>query len=242
MSLENIPTMTPDETKNQGHTVLYKGPPGSGKTHNILSWPQPIVVAYFDKNLKTLRDAIDTGVKVTPYFCKNWKQFYDEFVPAVVNKEIDAKTIAVDSLSPLSILLQADVHPDIDKPVTIPQWGIILNRWVDVISILVDSTKHKDDTPGYNFVAAVHLKEKTTEKGDLIAIKPQIDGQFASILEQFFDWVLLCESMAVAQGNNPVTKKYQVRTIPPIRQHTCKGGKLPAICSGEYEALMEASK
>ncbi len=69
MSLEDIPTMTKDETDNQGHTVLYKGPAGSGKTHNILSWPQPIAVAYFDTNTLTLRQAMDDGVDVNQGVC-----------------------------------------------------------------------------------------------------------------------------------------------------------------------------
>ena len=242
MTLENIPTMTKDETQNQGHTVLYKGAAGTGKTHNILSWPQPIAVAYFDKNLKTLRDAMDAGVDVTPYFCKDYKQFYNEFVPAVVHHEIDAATIAVDTLSPLGIMIQNDVHPNIEKPVTIPEWGIILNRWLDIIGMLVNSTKHQEGKPGYNFVAAVHLKDITTDKGVLIRVVPQLSGAIHGMLEQYFDWVLLCEAKIKTKGNETPTKDFSVRTIPPTSYHTCKGGGLPLVCKGTYDELMKHSK
>ena len=241
MSLEDIPTMTKDETKNQGHTVLYKGVPGSGKTYNILSWPQPIVVAYFDENLLTLRQAMDSGVDVKPYFCKDWHQFYDEFVPAIVHREVEAKTIAIDTLDPLGIMIQRDIQGTKPK-FSQPDFGILLNRWIDVMSQLVSCTKHKDGKPGYNFVAAVHLKDITNEGGTLVRIAPQIMGTFRDILEQFFDWVLLCEAKAEVKGNSPPKKVFTVRSIPHTSHHTCKGGDLPAVCSGEYKELMKHSR
>ncbi len=240
MSLDEIPTMTPEETGNQGHCVLYKGVAGSGKTFNILSWPQPIAVAYFDKNLLTLRDHMDMGVDVKPYFCRNYDDFYNSFVPAVVHHEIDAKTIAVDTLDPFGIMMQRDIQGSKPK-FTQPDFGTLLNRWMDIMSQLVDATKHYDGKPGYNFIAAVHLKDVTNEAGTLMRIAPQIMGAFRDQLEQFFDWVLLCEGKISAKGNEPPKKVYTVRTVPHTAYHTCKGGKLPPICSGIYSELMKHS-
>lgn len=241
MSLENIPTMTPEQTSNQGHVVLYKGPAGSGKTHNINSWPQPIVTAYFDTNKRTLKKAMDAGVDIKPYFCKDWKQFHEEFVPAVVNREVNAKTIAVDTLDVLGVMLQRDIQGTRPK-FTQPDFGILLNRWMDVIGSLAHSTESYSDTPGYNFVAAVHLKDVTDSEGTLIKIAPQIMGTFRDTLEQYFDWVLLCESKLKRSGSGPAEKEFLVHTVPPSPKHTCKGGGLPAQCSGIYSELMKHDK
>ena len=240
MPLENIPTMTPEQIQDQGHTVLYKGPSGTGKTHNILSWPEPIVVAYFDSNLLTLRQAMARGVKVTPYFCENWQQFYNEFVPAVVHREFDAKTIAIDTIDPLGIMMQKDVQGSRPR-LTQADFGSILNRWIDVFGQLVDCTKHTNTHVGYNFVAAVHLKDVTNDGGTLVRITPQIMGAFKDILEQFFDWVLLCEAKARVVGTAAPVKEYTVRSISPNNYHNCKGGGLPAVCSGLYDELMKHS-
>ena len=225
--------------------MLYKGAAGTGKTHNIISWPQPIAVAYFDQNLKTLRDAMDSGIDVTPYFCKDWKQFYDEFVPAVVHHEIDAKTIAIDTLDPLGVMLQQDIQGTRPK-FTQPDFGLLLYRWIDVITQLVGSTKHYQGDanilPGYNFVAAVHLKNVTAQDGTLISVAPQLMGAFRDMLEQYFDWVLLCESKIKVSGKDAATKDFSVRTIPPTSYHTCKGGGLPLVCKGTYDELMKHSK
>ena len=241
MAIDNIPTMTAEETGNQGHCVLYKGPPGSGKTYNILSWPQPIAVAYFDQNKLTLREHMDAGVDVTPYFCKDYDQFYNDFVPAVVHRELDVKTVAVDTLDPLGIMMQRHIQGTRPK-FTQPDFGILLNRWMDIMSQLTGSTEQQDGKPGYNFVAAVHLKDVTNEAGTLVRVTPQIMGAFRDQLEQFFDWVLLCEAKATAKGNEPLKKSYTVRSIPHTSYHTCKGGNLPAITSGIYSDLMVASK
>lgn len=241
MALENIATMAKENIDNQGHTVLYKGNAGTGKTHNILSWPGPIAVAYFDSNLLTLRQAMKSGVDVTPYFCKDWNQFANEFVPAVVNREIDAKTIAIDTIDPLGIKMQQDIQGSRPR-LTQADFGTILNRWIDTFGQLIESTKSIGDTPGYNFVAAVHLKDVISgDSGNVTRYAPQIMGAFKDTLEQFFDWVLLCEAASKAKtvgGKSEYYKEFIVRTVPPNPLHTCKGGGLPAVCGGTYSELM----
>ena len=242
MPIEDIHTMTLEQVDDQGSTVLYKGAPGTGKTHNILTWPQPIVGAYFDSNLMTLRNAMKAGVEVTPYFCKDWRQFADVFVPAVTNREIKARTIFIDTLDPLGLKMQKDIQGTRPR-LTQADFGTILNRWVDVMGQLVDSTKHSASGPGYNLVCSVHLKDVTDDNGSLLRVSPQLMGAFKDMLEQFFDWVLLCEASVVAKtvaGKSVFTKHYQVRTVPPTPQHTCKGGGLPPVCGGTYTELMAA--
>lgn len=230
------------DVENQGYSVLYKGPSGTGKTHNILTWPGKIVLACLDKNMRTLRTAMKAGVDVEPVIISKWGDFANDFVPAVANRKFDAKTIAIDTLDPLGILMQRDVQGSRAR-LTQSDFGTILNRWIDTMGQLVDATINKGDgQPYYNLVCSVHLKDVTNEGGALLKITPALMGAFKDQLENFFDWVLLCEAevKSTTVNNKPEYEKlYRVRTIPPTKYHTCKGGGLPAIVGGTYQELME---
>lgn len=229
------------DIENQGYSVLYKGPSGTGKTHNILTWPGKITLACLDKNMRTLRTAMKGGADVDPVLIGDWNTFANSFVPDVANRKFPPGTIAVDTLDPLGILMQRDVQGSRAR-LTQSDFGTILNRWIDTMGQLVDATINKGEgTPYYNLVCSVHLKDVTNEGGALLKITPALMGAFKDQLENFFDWVLLCEaevSSTTVSGKPQYTKKYRVRTVPPTKYHTCKGGGLPAIVGGTYKELM----
>ena len=158
----------------------------------------------------------------------------------MANREFDCKTVAVDTLDMIGIMLQRDVQGPRNK-LTQADWGTMLNRWIDGIGQLTETTVNQGGQY-YNVVCTVHTRDVTNDSGALVKTAPSIAGGFRDMVEGFFDWVLLCEAEVKARKEGTETvydSNYFVRTIPPNKFHTCKGGGLPPIVSGTHSALME---
>ena len=62
-------TMTAENFGESRESIGYKGPSGTGKTTNMMTWPAPLKIAAFDKNQKTIRELVQGGVDAEVYAC-----------------------------------------------------------------------------------------------------------------------------------------------------------------------------
>ena len=95
-------------------------------------------------------------------------------------------------------------------------------------------------------VFCLHPKDVTDDNGALVKSAPLLMGQFAGMLDGFFDFVLLTDSRVksrqVEESGRKVSrseKEFFIHTIPPTRYHTCKApGYFPAQMGGTYQEIM----
>jgi len=238
-----------------GLSVMYKGHSGSGKTHNALSWPKPLLVVQFDKNRLTLRDAIEEGEKgdIEVVFPQNWHDYAEVLIPSITNRLVEFNTIVIDTYDMMATAMWREIQGS-SKRLTNTEFGVGLNRMMDTTNQLVEATRNRNDGKHYyNIIVNTHTKDVTDEGGSLLRVAPAIMGQFKDIIEDYFDYVFLCragtESKVQEVGGRQVSvpsKKFQCYTVPPDSYNTCKGGKLPPVISpGTHDnitQLLSASK
>lgn len=225
-------------------SIGYKGPSGTGKTFNALTWPTPLKVAYFDRNLKTISDLVKGGLDAEVFIFDTFAEFEREFVSKVVHREFEAQSIVLDTIDFMAALLMKDIQGS--KPrLAMPDWGTILNKLRNVCSDLTSSTSVIPDRPNYNVIFTYHLMDVTNDDGALLKTAPKIPGQFKDELEAYLDTVLYCTSQisstAVKQpggGTKMVpSKQFLCHSVPPNPFITCKGGGLPPVLPGDYPSL-----
>lgn len=255
--LAKLQTLTKSDLTESRGSVLYTGEYGEGKTACMLSWPKPIVVAYFDRNFDTARRIMaefdESEVRLV--FPSSWREWADVFVPAVANRQIEAATIGVDTFS---FLTKNILWPDIQgqKPkLAVQDFGTGLARMEGTLDQLVSTTRPIKDPatgavkhPGYHVVGTVHLSDVTNDDGVLLASKPAVMGAFKDSIGAFFDLVLLNRSEVrtrtekIDGRNQSVSEKeFYVYTMSPDRYHFCKApAYLPARMDGRYESLWPA--
>lgn len=237
--------LTEMDISQGGRLVLYKGLAGTGKTFNALTWPGPIVVGYTEKNLETVRTMAKLRGDVKVYALDSWKTYADEFVPAVAARTLTASTIILDSMDFLAKMMWDDIKGS-KSGLSMQDFGVGLGRLTSTTTMLTSASAPKSGHPGYNVIVTVHLKD-VMENESLVRVSPSIMGQFKDDLEDYFDYVLLCEAQSGSEivkdakgvATTQLTKNYFVYTIPPDRYNTCKGGNLPAKLSGTYPSLNE---
>jgi hypothetical protein len=225
-------------------SMTYEGPSGTGKTHNLLTWPTPIKIANFDKNLKTVNEALRRGVDAEIFLFDTFKEFEEEFVAKVRHREFDAQSIGVDTFDFMAALLMRDVQGT--KPrLAMADWGTILNKLRSVCSDLTGATAPLGDKPSYNVILNYHLMDVTNDDGALLKTAPKIPGQFKDEIGAYVDTILYCTSQisstAIKQtggGTKMVpSKQFLCHTVPPTQYITCKGGGLPPTITGDYPTL-----
>lgn len=215
-------------------SVLYKGHSGTGKTHNMLSWPEPITLLYAENNTETVKKLAAKGVKVDVITIDNWNDFMNLYVPAIANGMYQSATIGIDSLDFIAHLMWEDIRGS-KATLSIQDYGIGLRRMIDVLNQITSATAR------YNIVMTTHLKEvKDEDSGKMIKMAPNVVGQFANIVEDYFDYVLLCESGLGhdnVNGTMVPVKEFKCYSVAPAPYHTCKGGDLPAVGGGTFAEL-----
>ncbi len=239
--------MTAENFGESKESIGYKGPSGTGKTHNSLTWPGPLKVAYFDRNLKTAAEAVKGGLDAEVFIFDTFKEFEDEFVRAVRHREFDAESIVVDTIDFMSAMLLRDIQGTAIR-LKMGDWGTILNKLRSVCSDLTSATNSIPGKPSYNIVFNYHLMDITNDDGALLKTTPKIPGQFKDELEAYLDTVLYCTSQisstAVKQtggGTKMVpSKQFICHSVPPNPFITCKGGGLPPTLPGDYPSLRKA--
>lgn len=235
--------MTAENFGDSKESIGYKGPSGTGKTHNLLTWPTPIKVAYFDRNLKTAGEAILKGLDAELFIFDSFTEFDNEFVSKVRHREFDAQSIGVDTVDFMAAACQREVQGTKAK-MTQGDWGILLGKLQQAIHGLTSATAPLGDKPTYNVILNYHLTDVTND-GNLVRTSPKIQGSFKDELEDYIDTVLYCTSQlsstAVKQpggGTKMIpSKQFLCHTVPPNLFITCKGGGLPPTIAGDYPTL-----
>lgn len=240
-------------------TVLYQGPPKSGKTHCALSWPNPGVL-YTETNLATARKLVDEGRILLPH---RWNQDVNELelkiIPKLEARKADevfghpVDTIVLDSMTEALAMVQRDIQGSKEK-MSINDFGRFLVRGETLVRRLIALAQPQGQHPGYHVVMTVHERDVTDDAGGLVRVTPAIMGQLKDLVARFFDTVLVCEAHVETKMENTPTGSIRTRTIdyrvwsvPPDDYHTCGDGvgggrlkRLPASLDGTYPTLAKA--
>jgi hypothetical protein len=238
--------MTAENFGESKESIGYQGPSGTAKTHNLLTWPTPIKIAYFDKNLKTVAEAVKAGLDAEIFIFDTAVEFENEFVRKVRQREFDAQTIGVDTFDFMAAMVQREIQGSKAR-MTQPDWGTFLNRLRVIANDLTGAAAPLGDKPSYNIVFNYHLTDVTND-GNLVRVAPKIQGGFKDELESYLDTILHCTSQisstAVKQpggGTKMVpSKQFVCHSVPPNPFITCKGGGLPPTLAGDYPTLRKA--
>jgi hypothetical protein len=238
--------MTKDNFGQSKESILLKGASGAGKTWNLGTWPPPIKIANFDKNLKTIGDLVRGGLDAEVFVFDTFAEFENEFVRKVLHREFEAETVAVDTVDFMAAMLMRDVQGN-KLRLAMQDWGTILNKLRSTLSDLTAATAPLPDLPSYNVVLTCHLMDITNDDGALLKTAPKIPGQFKDELEAYLDTVLYCTSQISSKpvpqpggGSKLVpSKQFLCHSVPPNPFITCKGGGLPPTLSGDYPTLMK---
>lgn len=236
--------LTAENLGESKKSIAYKGDPGSGKTHNASTWPGPQKWAYFDRNLGTISDLIKGGLDAKLFLPDTLKEFEDEFVRPVLHREFEAETIIIDTIDGMAAMVVNDVQ-GIKPKLTIPDWGVILNKLRSICADLTSAAAPIEGKPSYNIVFNYHLMDVTDDKGGLIKTSPMISGRFKDEIEAYIDTVLYCKAQISSQpvpqpggGSKLIpSKEFICHSVPPNPFITCKGGGLPTITPGDYPTL-----
>lgn len=230
--------------------IAVAGLEKTGKTHFICSMPEEVSVAFTDPNRATAEGFMRDGHKINLYLIGNWAEF-QEWVRMAVARELPGRTLAVDSYGFVADRLVAATS-DANGAVTIPQWGRIKDQhWTELMKLL-SCTQPTANHPGYHVVVSTHLTDVTDEKGNLVKVRPAIQGSFRDTFNRCFDSVFISKALserAIVDGKLQVKPtRYVLLSVPPDQYHACgdgiggKGGRkrLPAEVENTFPALCQA--
>lgn len=195
-------------------SVLYEGDPFSYKTTYAASWPNLVAIS-FDPNIGALGRA---GVRViipgelpdgrTMPPCKHVEDFV---LPAIKNREIDATTIAIDSLTYMSKAKQQELGIQ-GRQGEGAKWAAHHDFFQRFMTTLTDAVK----LGHYHVVCTVHETDKTSDQGTLISTRPSLPGMLRDTIAGFFEVVLLCEVVGetiVTPGTPPKSERRQISRV-----------------------------
>jgi hypothetical protein len=247
MSNLKIPKLDSTNIQQIKKSILYKGPPGTGKTHNILSWPGKTVLVYFDTNLSTPAPYVKSG-KVELWRPDNLDQLQKEILPAIRFREVghDVENIGGDTLSSLASKVFHWLEGE--KGANKYTWGRLKQVLDDVCWTMNSATFYKKGEASYNCLCATHVTDVKEGQGENIRVvksnQPAIDGGFRDRLEGFFDNVLMTNTKPVTEtvdGMITVTgQRFFCYAVAPTSKDTCKSQGLPPVVGGTYQELMAA--
>jgi hypothetical protein len=208
-----------------------------------LTFPQPIIGCYSDKNMLTVTEAQLRGVdaKFMPVNC--WSDWADVFVPAAMNRTIEAATLAVDPIDMLATVMWRELQGTRDK-LRIQDFGTGKDRMFNTLADLCSSASHIEGKRSYNIICTSHISDVTDDSGNLVKTTCQLMGAFKDIVESLFDYVFLCASELktdIEAGKATKSKRFFAHTIPPTRYHTTKApGYFPAEIDGTWQSIQDA--
>ena len=243
------PSIKTADLKKHGVSILLEGPEKSGKTHFWCSMPGPIVAAYTDPNRATPEGFMADGREIELIPIRDWKTYQNHFIPAVMNRKLEARTIVVDSYTYFGDKLPMEMAGG-DGKVAIHTWGRIKElHWSAMMDLVNATGPGPNGEPGYNIVVTCHLMDIQDDNGSLIKVRPQITGGFRDAIGKQFDSVFIAASEAVNEVKDGrrqlVGKRHFLWTIPPDRYHSCgdgiggKGGRkeLPPQVENTWQAV-----
>lgn len=239
-------------------TGLYQGEAMSGKTHNLCTWPSPVIVC-FDPDTQTARKM--DGVTIIEV--ESFKEFEQKVVPHVKNRTLHelvnhpVETFGVDSISIASMYLAMEIQGSKER-LAIQDFGTLLNKLTSVTMECTEAARFVEGKDSYHIIFTTHLQTIVGKDGGGIeCVRPAIMGQFKDLLPRLFGFAFICEAGAevtTSPGKPAVSRpSWQVRTFPPktrigeVPFYICGdrvGGTtyntLPTTTDGTYPELLKA--
>ena len=209
--------------------LLIYGPPGSGKTQLMGTFPDPFIIDT-DRGLKTLEKEgllppphrileLDRESECFQIVCDILIRLRDGMEPF---KENPPKTVCIDSVSKLGdfLLYQFMQNPSRAKDAklgprdynyqkaTFAHWGVLLNQMTTIFDIAKDLT--------INVVATAGVRTEEDAEGSPVESNPYLLGRFREIIGHCFDEFLYME--VTGAGKN---LHYEAHSVP-YRYHKGK--------------------
>jgi hypothetical protein len=239
--------------------LLYLGPPQSGKTELMCSWPNPFFIV-FDPKIGTLAKWGHPYIQVD-----NSTQLEKDILPWLIHKlhaeHPEVETICFDTLSFMALMRARDVMGDgYEIKAKDGDWDLMNNWTLKVLAQITRLARSATLPKTYHVIAGCHEKEKRGARKNaqgnweeyLIGIDPAIPGrQVHPVLPGMFDVVLYLTRSRSADKTDPATKrpiieaKYQCHAfeLPDHRAPaggTLWGKTLPPLVDGTYAGLRKA--
>lgn len=228
------------------------GPGKAGKDHFICSAPTPILVAYADPNSGTAEGFIREGRDITLIPIRTFSDFENKFVPAVVNRQFEAATIAINTWSIIAEMMWLETFGASKNDLGT---GEYIRGKEKMMRFGRDMGRTKSPVPGkpsYNLIGTAHLKEVTDKSGSVVGYRPDLFGGFKDMWHTCFDCVFAVQSEVAreqAKPGGPITERvnHYMLTAPPSNKWFIgdnlggKGGykALPPRVENTWDALME---
>jgi len=238
-------------------SVLYLGPPKSGKTTCALSWPAPFVF-YSEPNLAGLLGTADVPyLTVDDMSPEPITALQQRILPAIANGRIkelsggrEVHTLVFDSLTVFLDILMRKIAGN--QPMKgYDQYGQFLYQAENLINGQLTPLVRR----GFNVVCTCHIGDYGNDN-EPTTRRPAVTGKLRNILCSRFDTVLLTGSEMVPEkdAKGGLTGKrfadYFVNTINPDRSYEGigdglgrQGGRfkpLPPRLDGRYPSLAAA--
>jgi len=256
--------------RNNKFTAAYFGQAGEGKSHNLATWPNPVVFV-FDPNQATLTGLIDPRRVINLASEDGYRTFYNLIRHKVFNRDLKdleemvggpIETVGLDSFTFMYDLMQGAVpipttnQGDDNTMAWYRQLNVqsenILRQFCSIAQpYATDPTR-----PAYNFVCTLHQKDEVKQIGSgkntqvvLDRYVPRLEGRIKNSVLSFFDTVLLCRYGKIKIDGKDVERHYCYsvppdRYYPGIKDGVGGGGKrfaqLPKIIGGTYPELAKA--
>lgn len=242
--LSELQSVTAENAALQKPIVLVNGDSGTGKTHFLMTCPEPIVIAFTDKNRQTALEAILSGRKAELREITCWSDWADVFVPAVENRMVKAETIGLDTMDMLTSIMWREIQEHRPK-LRIQDFGTGKDRMVNTITQFASAAAHIEGKPSYNIVVTSHITDVTDDDtGALVKFAPAVMGAFKHVAGDLFDYHFLSDSELktdIIEGKAIKSKRFFMHTIPPTRFHRTKApGYFPAEINNTWQALQDA--
>lgn len=238
-----------------GERALYIGPPLTGKTTYMITWPGLVVLQFDDE--RTTLDELAPGIPVVEV--RNWAEWQQLILPklrsrALFTQEIQEKhpgygiqTIAVDSYTGLDEKCEAYWREQGFKD-NRQMYGAKLDNLCGTQGTLMDLTRPDPQGNRWNLVGCAHEDVRMTQdddgKGQITEVRAAITGKFGQNFFKSWGTILWCFKQTHTAANGSLIRgtapSYFCRTdtIDRWRSGVDRKNKLPSKVGGSYEELM----
>jgi len=195
-------------------TVLVVGPPKSGKTRFLGTWPKPFIYS-FDGSITSLAgkdidyELFQDDDRYKPEAFMKFVTHLDDKINAIQAGTDDTKTIGLDNLTFLSRSLMNYIqymHRTIDKPPGFEGYRMFKSKMLDIIT--------KARLSGVNLVATAEEKMDKDENTGEIETVPAIEGSYREEVVADFDMAFY---MRVSRDPKTKMPLYLMQTVPDHR-------------------------
>ena len=230
-------------------TCAYMGREKTGKTHNALSWPNPLMIN-LESNLATMLkfEGIPFVLPGGPgaSFSEQVASWHRDIIPMIQNRQLTefvrtmegfeqytVETIVIDSFTSIGTAFRQQLTRGGLQKMEFAEWAQYLSWFTGDTKTVLDAAApmlgHEDERESYNVVITVHENHIFDSNSHLIKIVPLIEGQFKDNLLSRFDVVLIADSLTERIGGDGSDKldrrvRYFCHTVSPDKYRRAGDG------------------